>query len=125
MLIARGQLHKQKTNQLVRAHLSPHHQPGGPLPSAQRPVPRVKRTATASHQDGDVVITKLFIIIMHYEHLFATFKILTLTMKMRKCAMNCYTLMRCHPNRHHIAKRPHIFPNQREVFTSVTDLSIF
>ena len=53
MLIARGQLNKQKTNQLVRAHLSPHHQPGGPLPSAQRPVPRVKRTATASHQDGD------------------------------------------------------------------------
>ena len=91
MLIARGQLNKQKTNQLVRAHLSPHHQHGGPLPSAQRPVPRVKRTATASHQDGDVVITKLFIIIMHYEHLFATFKILTLTMKMRKCAMNCCT----------------------------------
>ena len=148
MLIARGQLNKQKTNQLLRAHLSPHHQAGGPRPSApghedgHRLTPRWRWSSRnfSHHHHAVMHVTRALNTLCLWAF------ICYITNSDMKCEdekmchellhlnavcgllLACWCcLVTCHPNRHHIAKRPHILLHRKGGvrFYSVTDLSIF
>ena len=125
MLIARGQLNKQKTNQLLRAHLSPHHQAGGPRPCAQcapghedghRLTPRWRWSSrNLSHHHHAVMQSctlqalNTFWALAHEK---MCHELLHLNAVCGLLACWC-CLVTCHPNRHHIAKRPHILLHRK------------